>query len=77
MIVAESDAFEFVFPDSEAVAMASVRRLLVESEGGATVLVPIRPLVLGDVPIAVKAVSSAAADFVRTTVLVKVGGGTS
>lgn len=77
MIVAESDAFEFVFPDSKAVAMASVRRLLVEPEGGATVLVPIRPLVLGDVPIAVKAVSSAAADFVRTTVLVKVGGGTS
>uniref|UniRef100_A0A3B3TY14 CD109 molecule n=1 Tax=Poecilia latipinna TaxID=48699 RepID=A0A3B3TY14_9TELE len=58
----------------EAVAMASVRRLLVEPEGGATVLVPIRPLVLGDVPIAVKAVSSAAADFVRTTVLVKAEG---
>ncbi|XP_027896681.1 CD109 antigen isoform X1 [Xiphophorus couchianus] len=74
VIVAESDAFEFVFPDSEAVAMASVRRLLVEPEGGATVLVPIRPLVLGDVPIAVKAVSSAAADFVRTTVLVKAEG---
>ncbi|XP_014864582.1 PREDICTED: CD109 antigen-like [Poecilia mexicana] len=54
--------------------MASVRRLLVEPEGGATVLVPIRPLVLGDVPIAVKAVSSAAADFVRTTVLVKAEG---
>ncbi|XP_043962935.1 CD109 antigen isoform X3 [Gambusia affinis] len=74
VIIAESDAFEFVFPDSEAVAMASVRRLLVEPEGGATVLVPVRPLVLGDVPIAVKAVSSAAADFVRTTVLVKAEG---
>lgn len=72
MIVAESDGFEFIFPDSEAVAMASVRRVYVEGEGGATVLIPIRPLVLGDIPISVKAMSSAASDYVRRTVLVKV-----
>lgn len=73
MIVAESDSFEFVFPDNEAVSMASVRHVYVEREGGATVLIPIRPQVLGNIPISVKAMSSAASDHIHTTVLVKVG----
>ncbi|XP_041831691.1 CD109 antigen [Melanotaenia boesemani] len=74
VIVAASEAFQFVFPDSELLSMSSVRRLHVEGGGGATVLVPIRPLVLGEIPISVKAMSSVASDVVRTTVLVKAEG---
>ncbi|XP_069579786.1 CD109 antigen [Brachyistius frenatus] len=74
VIVAQSDTFEFVFPDNEALATPSVRQVLVESESGATVLVPIRPLVLGEIPVSVKAMSEAATDFVRTTLLVKAEG---
>lgn len=72
VIVAESDTFQFVFPDNEALSMASVRRLSVLSQSAASVLIPIKPLVLGEIPISVKAVSSAASDAVRKAVLVKV-----
>uniref|UniRef100_A0A667Y8Z6 CD109 molecule n=1 Tax=Myripristis murdjan TaxID=586833 RepID=A0A667Y8Z6_9TELE len=71
VIVAESDTFQFVFPDNEALSMASVRRLSVPSQGAASVLIPIKPLVLGEIPVSVKAVSSAASDAVRRAVLVK------
>ncbi|XP_035986277.1 CD109 antigen [Fundulus heteroclitus] len=74
VIVADSSSFEFIFPDSEAVSMASVRHVYLEREGGATVLILIRTLVLGEIPISVKAVSSAASDYVRTAVLVKAEG---
>uniref|UniRef100_A0A3B4UE28 CD109 molecule n=1 Tax=Seriola dumerili TaxID=41447 RepID=A0A3B4UE28_SERDU len=74
VIVAESGAFEFVFPDNEELSMPSVRRVSVGRESGTSVLVPIRPLVLGEIPVSVKAVSSAASDSVRTTVLVKAEG---
>uniref|UniRef100_A0A665UQP5 CD109 molecule n=1 Tax=Echeneis naucrates TaxID=173247 RepID=A0A665UQP5_ECHNA len=69
VIVAESDAFEFVFPDSEQLSMPSVRRVSVGSQSGTSVLVPIRPLVLGEIPIAVKALSSVTSDLVRRTVV--------
>lgn len=72
MIVAQSDTFEFVFPDNEELSVPSVRQVSVGSQSGASILVPIRPLVLGEIPIFVKAMSSAASDFVRTTVVVKV-----
>lgn len=72
VIVAQSDTFQFVFPDNDGLAVPSVRRVSVGSQGGASVLVPIRPLVLGEIPISVKATSWAASDTVRTTVLVKV-----
>uniref|UniRef100_A0A3P8TCL5 CD109 molecule n=1 Tax=Amphiprion percula TaxID=161767 RepID=A0A3P8TCL5_AMPPE len=74
VIVAQSDTFEFVFPDSEELPMPTVREVRVESESGTTVLIPIRPLIIGEIPISVKATSSAASDFVRTTVLVKAEG---
>uniref|UniRef100_A0A3Q1G7R8 CD109 molecule n=1 Tax=Acanthochromis polyacanthus TaxID=80966 RepID=A0A3Q1G7R8_9TELE len=74
VIVAQSDTFEFVFPDDEELPMPIVREVIVKSESGATVLIPIRPLVIGEIPISVKATSSAASDLVRTTVLVKAEG---
>ncbi|XP_078131515.1 CD109 antigen [Sander vitreus] len=74
VIVAESDTFEFVVPDVEGLSMASVRHVSVGSQSGASVLVPIKPLVLGEIPVSVEAVSATASDFVRRTVLVKAEG---
>ncbi|XP_039638752.1 CD109 antigen [Perca fluviatilis] len=74
VIVAESDAFEFVVPDVEGLSMASVRHVSVGNQSGASVLVPIKPLVLGEIPVSVNAVSAAASDLVRRTVLVKAEG---
>ncbi|XP_028460461.1 CD109 antigen [Perca flavescens] len=74
VIVAESDTFEFVVPDVEGLSMASVRHVSVGNQSGASVLVPIKPLVLGEIPVSVKAQSAAASDLVRRTVLVKAEG---
>ncbi|KAG7236728.1 hypothetical protein INR49_000463 [Caranx melampygus] len=74
VIVTESDTFDFVFPDNEELSMPSVRRVSVGRESGTSVLVPIRPKVLGEIPISVKALSAAPSDLVRRTVLVKAEG---
>uniref|UniRef100_H2MS57 CD109 molecule n=1 Tax=Oryzias latipes TaxID=8090 RepID=H2MS57_ORYLA len=52
----------------------NVRQVHVASGGGTNVLVPIRPLVLGEIPISVKATSFESSDFISTTVLVKAEG---
>uniref|UniRef100_A0A3Q0SE27 CD109 molecule n=1 Tax=Amphilophus citrinellus TaxID=61819 RepID=A0A3Q0SE27_AMPCI len=72
--VAQSETFEFVFPDNEQLSTPGVHQVFVKNESGATVLIPIRPLVLGEIPVSVQAKSEAASDFVRTTVLVKAEG---
>lgn len=46
--------------------------VLVPSEDGATVLFPVRPTRLGEMPITVTAVSPAASDAVTQRILVKV-----
>ncbi|XP_011490209.1 CD109 antigen [Oryzias latipes] len=74
VIVAESETFEFIFPDIIDLSMPSVRQVHVASGGGTNVLVPIRPLVLGEIPISVKATSFESSDFISTTVLVKAEG---
>ncbi|KAK5879643.1 hypothetical protein CesoFtcFv8_022740 [Champsocephalus esox] len=75
VIVAASDTFEFVFPDNGELPMPNVRKVSVGSQHGASVLIPIRPLVLGEISVSVKALSAAAAaDFVTKTVLVKAEG---
>uniref|UniRef100_A0A3B3DWJ9 CD109 molecule n=1 Tax=Oryzias melastigma TaxID=30732 RepID=A0A3B3DWJ9_ORYME len=74
VIVADSETFEFISPDTINLSMPSVRRVHVASGSAANVLVPIRPLVLGKIPISVKAMSSESSDFVSTTVLVKAEG---
>ncbi|XP_029281676.1 LOW QUALITY PROTEIN: CD109 antigen [Cottoperca gobio] len=74
VIVPQSDSFEFVFPDNEELSVPSVRRVPVGSQSGASVLIPIRPLVLGEIVVSVKAVSSGASDVVRRTVIVKAEG---
>ncbi|XP_053193438.1 CD109 antigen, partial [Scomber japonicus] len=74
LIVRESETFEFVSVDNDELSVLNVRRVSVRSQGGASVLVPIKPLVLGEIPISVKAMSMLASDFVSTTVLVKAEG---
>ncbi|KAK5903091.1 hypothetical protein CgunFtcFv8_006901 [Champsocephalus gunnari] len=74
VMVAESDTFEFVFPDNGELPMPNVRKVSVGSQRGASVLIPIRPLVLGEISVSVKALSAAASDFVTKTVLVKAEG---
>lgn len=72
VIVAESDAFHFVFPDQDGFTVPIVNHVFVESQGGASVHFPIRPLVLGEIPISVKAMTPTASDSVRRTLMVKV-----
>ncbi|XP_026197655.1 CD109 antigen [Anabas testudineus] len=72
--VIPSDAFEFVFPEYEEPLMPGVRQVSVKSERGTSVLIPIKPLILGEVPISVKAQSITASDLVHETVLVKAEG---
>lgn len=70
--VAASDMFEFVFPDQGGLATPFVHNVFVESQDEASVHVPIRPVVLGEVPVSVKAMTSTASDSVVRTVLVEV-----
>lgn len=76
VVVAQSDSFLFVYPDHhyqvEPLPGPSVRRLLVASQSGATVLVPVRPLLLGLMPVSVKIQSIAGAQRLHRMVLVKV-----
>ncbi|CAK6980420.1 CD109 antigen%2C partial [Scomber scombrus] len=74
LIVRESETFEFVSLDNVELSVPNVRRVSVRSQGGASVLIPIKPLVLGEIPISVKAMSVVASDFISTTVLVKAEG---
>lgn len=72
VIVAESDMFQFVFPDQGGVATPFVSQVSVEGQGETSVHIPIRPMVLGDVPVSVKAMTPTASDSVLRTLLVKV-----
>ncbi|KAF7653469.1 hypothetical protein LDENG_00082300 [Lucifuga dentata] len=74
VIVAESDTFEFISSGIEDSFTASTRKVSVGSQSGVSIVIPIRPLVLGEIPISVKGTSSVASDAVRRTILVKPGG---
>ncbi|XP_051264948.1 CD109 antigen isoform X1 [Dicentrarchus labrax] len=74
VVVAQSDTYEFVYPDNDEIPMPSVRRVSVGSQSGVSILFPIRPVVLGEIPISVKAMSSAASDLILRMVLVKAEG---
>ncbi|XP_036406063.1 CD109 antigen [Megalops cyprinoides] len=71
VIVAQSESFEFVSPDNEGISMASVQRVVVRSQDSSSVLFPIRPTILGEMPISVKALSTISSDAVVQKVLVK------
>ncbi|XP_030626734.1 CD109 antigen [Chanos chanos] len=71
VIVGESEMFEFVSSESEAISMASTQRVSVWSQNGTSVLFPIRATELGEMPISVRAISSYGSDVVRGSILVK------
>lgn len=72
VVVDESNDFEFVLPDRSGRGGSFVDHVFVESQGGASVHVPIRPLVLGEVPISAEAMTPLATDSVVRTLMVKV-----
>lgn len=72
MVVAESSRFEFVLADRDLVSMVNARRVTVGSQGGATALFPIRPLVFGEILMSVKAMTGQATKKIVRKVLVKV-----
>lgn len=76
VVVAQSDSFHFIYPDyyhqEEPLPGPSVRRILVASQSGATVLVPVRPLLIGLMPVSVKIQSIVRSQRLQKMVLVKV-----
>ncbi|CDQ69896.1 unnamed protein product [Oncorhynchus mykiss] len=71
VVVAESSRFEFVLADRDLVSMVNARRVTVGSQGGATALFPIRPLVFGEILMSVKAMTGQATEKIVRKVLVK------
>ncbi|XP_061062881.1 CD109 antigen [Eubalaena glacialis] len=74
VIIEKSDAFDILMASNEINATGHQQAVLVPSEDGATVLFPVRPTHLGEMPITVTAVSPAASDAVTQRILVKAEG---
>ena len=72
MVVDKSQQYEFVLEDQGDITMANARRVIIESQGQASVLFPIMPLELGEMEISVQALSASSEDDIVRTVLVKV-----
>ncbi|KAK2498196.1 hypothetical protein MC885_008429 [Smutsia gigantea] len=71
VIIEKSDTFDILMAPKETNATGHQQDILVPSEDGATLLVPVRPTRLGEIPITVRAVSAAASDAVTQRILVK------
>ncbi|KAJ7427634.1 CD109 antigen [Willisornis vidua] len=74
VILDMNDAFEIILTSNEINATENQQSVSVPSEDGKTVQYPIKPKQLGEIPIKVTAVSSAASDAVIQKVLVKAEG---
>ncbi|NXY89727.1 CD109 protein, partial [Alcedo cyanopectus] len=74
VILDKSDAFEIILTSNEINATENQQALSVPSEDGKMVQFPIKPKQLGEIPIKVTAISSAASDAVIQKVLVKAEG---
>ena len=72
VIIEKSDKFDILMALNEVNATEHQLTIVVPSEDGATVLFPIRPTHVGEIPLTVGAVSPAASDAVTQRVLVKV-----
>ncbi|NXX04486.1 CD109 protein, partial [Larus smithsonianus] len=72
VILDMNDAFEIILTSNEINATENQQSISVPSEDGKTVQFPIKPRQLGEIPIKVTAMSSAASDAVIQKVLVKV-----
>uniref|UniRef100_A0A2K5XLF5 CD109 molecule n=1 Tax=Mandrillus leucophaeus TaxID=9568 RepID=A0A2K5XLF5_MANLE len=74
VIIEKSDKFDILMTSSEINATGHQQTILVPSEDGATVLFPIRPTHLGEIPITVTALSPTASDAITQMILVKAEG---
>uniref|UniRef100_A0A8D0FT82 CD109 antigen n=1 Tax=Strix occidentalis caurina TaxID=311401 RepID=A0A8D0FT82_STROC len=74
VILDMNDAFEIILTSNEINATEDQQSISVPSEDGRTVQFPIKPKQLGEIPIKVTAVSSAASDAIIQKVLVKAEG---
>ncbi|TRZ24746.1 hypothetical protein HGM15179_002448 [Zosterops borbonicus] len=74
VILDMTEAFEIILTSNEINATANQQSVSVPSEDGKTVQFPIKPKQLGEIPIKVTAISSAASDAVIQKVLVKAEG---
>ncbi|NXT27832.1 CD109 protein, partial [Syrrhaptes paradoxus] len=74
VILDVNDAFEIILTSNEINATQNQQSVSVPSEDGKTVQFPIRPKQLGEIPLKVTAISSAASDAVIQKVLVKAEG---
>ena len=72
VLVEKSQQYEFVLEDQGDITMANARRVIIESQGEASMLFPIMPLELGEIEISVHARSANSSDDIVRTVLVKV-----
>ncbi|XP_061479122.1 CD109 antigen isoform X2 [Rhineura floridana] len=69
-----SDTFEILIVSNDLIAMGNHRSVWVPSEEGKTVIFPIKPKQIGEIPIRVTAISSIASDALLQKVLVKAEG---
>ncbi|TKC50807.1 hypothetical protein EI555_015837, partial [Monodon monoceros] len=74
VIIEKSDVFDILMASNEINVTGHQQTVLVPSKDGATVLFPVRPTHLGEMPITVTAVSPAASDAVTQRILVKAEG---
>ncbi|XP_063580933.1 CD109 antigen isoform X2 [Pongo abelii] len=74
VIIEKSDKFDILMTSSEINVTGHQQTILVPSEDGATVLFPIRPTHLGEIPITVTALSPTASDAITQMILVKAEG---
>ncbi|XP_062325530.1 CD109 antigen-like [Osmerus eperlanus] len=71
VLVEKSQQYDFVLEDQGDITMANARRVIIESQGEASMLFPIMPLELGEMEISVHAMSANSEDDIVHTVLVK------
>ncbi|KAM5256508.1 CD109 antigen [Ctenodactylus gundi] len=74
VIIEQSDRFDILMTSNDINATGHQQTILVPSEDGATVLFPIKPTHLGEIPITVTAVSPSASDAITQKILVKAEG---
>uniref|UniRef100_A0A7N5KPJ7 CD109 antigen n=1 Tax=Ailuropoda melanoleuca TaxID=9646 RepID=A0A7N5KPJ7_AILME len=74
VIIEKNDKFDILMASNEINATGHQQTILVPSEDGATVLFPVKPTHLGEIPITVTAISPTASDAVTQRILVKAEG---
>ncbi|XP_058422750.1 CD109 antigen [Diceros bicornis minor] len=74
VIIEKSDKFNILMASNEINATGHEQTILVPSEDGASVVFPVKPTHLGEIPVTVTATSPAASDAVTQRILVKAEG---